>query len=31
MSQKAIKNRVEFGQHLNPLDDYAGVSAINDD
>ena len=31
MSQKPIKNRVEFGQHLNPLDDYAGVSAINDD
>ena len=31
MSQRPIKNRVEFGQHLNPLDDYAGVSSINDD
>ena len=31
MAQKPIKNRVEFGQHLNPLNDYAGVSAINDD
>ena len=31
MSQKPIKNRAEFGQHLNPLDDYAGVSSINDD
>ena len=31
MSQKPIKNKIEFGQHLNPLDDYAGVSSINDD
>ena len=31
MAQKPIKNTVEFGQHLNPLNDYAGVSAINDD
>ena len=31
MAQKPIRNRVEFGQHLNPLDDYAGVTAINDD
>ena len=31
MAQKQIKNRIEFGQNLNPLDDYAGVPAINDD
>ena len=31
MAQKPIKNRVEFGQHLNPLNDYGGVSAINND
>ena len=31
MAQKQIKNRIEFGQNLNPLDDYAGIPAINDD
>ena len=31
MAQKPITNRIEFGQHLNPLNDYAGVPAINDD
>ena len=31
MAQKPVTNRVEFGQNLNPLNDYAGVSAINDD
>ena len=31
MAQKQIKNRIKFGQNLNPLDDYAGVPAINDD
>ena len=31
MAQKSIRNRIEFGQNLNPLDDYAGVPAINDD
>ena len=31
MAQKPIQNRIEFGQSLNPLDDYAGVPAINDD
>ena len=31
MAQKPIKNRIEFGQNLNPLDDYAGVPAINGD
>ena len=31
MAQKPIQNRIEFGQNLNPLDDYAGVPAINDD
>ena len=31
MAQKQIKNRIEFGQNLNPLDDYAGVPAIHDD
>ena len=31
MAQKPITNRIEFGQNLNPLNDYAGVPAINDD
>ena len=31
MAQKSIQNRIEFGKNLNPLDDYAGVPAINDD
>ena len=31
MAQKPITNRVEFGQNLNPLNEYAGVPAINDD
>ena len=31
MAQKLIQNRIEFGQNLNPLDDYAGVPAIKDD
>ena len=31
MAQKPIQNRIEFGQNLNPSDDYAGVPAINDD
>ena len=31
MAQKPITNRIEFGQNLNPLKDYAGVPAINDD
>ena len=31
MAQKPISNRIEFGQNLNPLRDYAGVPSINDD
>ena len=31
MAQNPITNRIEFGQNLNPLNDYAGVPAINDD
>ena len=31
MAQKPITNRIKFGQNLNPLYDYAGVPAINDD
>ena len=31
MVQKSIQNRIELGKNLNPLDDYAGVPAINDD
>ena len=31
MAQKPITNRIEFGQNLNTLNDYAGVPAINDD
>ena len=28
--QKAISNKVQLGDTLNPLDDYAGVPSIND-
>ena len=28
MAQKPISNRIEFGQNLNPLRDYAGVPSI---
>ena len=31
MAQKPITNRIEFAQNLNPMNDYAGVPAINDD
>ena len=31
MAQKPISNRIEFGQNLNPLNDYAGVPSVNDD
>ena len=31
MAQKPIQNKINFGQNLNPLDDYAGVPSINDD
>ena len=31
MAQKPISNRIEFGQNLNPLRDYAGVPSVNDD
>ena len=31
MAQKQISNRIEFGQNLNPIKDYAGVLSINDD
>ena len=31
MSQKPIRNKVQFGDNLNPLDDYAGVPLVNDD
>ena len=27
--QKAISNKVQLGDTLNPLDDYAGVPSIN--
>ena len=29
--QKAISNKVELGDTLNPLHDYAGIPSINDD
>ena len=29
--QKAISNKVELGDTVNPLHDYAGVPLINDD
>ena len=31
MAQKPIRNRIEFGDNLNPLNDYGGVLSINDD
>ena len=31
MAQKPISNRIEFGQNLNRLRDYAGVPSVNDD
>ena len=31
MAQRQIQNKIHFGQSLNPLDDYAGVSSVNDD
>ena len=31
MAQKPISNRIEFGQNLNPLNDYAGVPSVNGD
>ena len=31
MAQRQIRNKIHFGQSLNPLDDYGGVSAVNDD
>ena len=31
MAQRQIQNKIHFGQTLNPLDDYAGVSSVNDD
>ena len=29
--QKAISNKIQLGDALNPLDDYAGVPSINDE
>ena len=29
--QKAISNKIQLGDTLNPLDDYAGVPSINDE
>ena len=29
--QKAILNKIQLGNTLNPLDDYAGVPSINHD
>ena len=29
--QKVISNKIELGDTLNPLDDYAGVLSINDE
>ena len=29
--QKAISNKIQLGNTLNPLDDYAGVLSINDE
>ena len=31
MAQRQIGNKIQFGQTLNPLEDYAGVSSVNDD
>ena len=29
--QKAISNKIQLGDTLNPLDDYGGVPSINDE
>ena len=29
--EKAISNKIQLGETLNPLDDYAGVPSINDE
>ena len=29
--QKAISNKIQLGDTLNPLDDYAGVPSVNDE
>ena len=29
--QKAVSNKIQLGETLNPLDDYAGVPSINDE
>ena len=29
--QKAISNKIQLGNTLNPLDDYAGIPSINDE
>ena len=29
--QKAISNKIQLGDTLNPLDDYAGIPSINDE
>ena len=29
--QKAISNKIQLGETLNPLDDYGGVPSINDE
>ena len=29
--QKAISNKIQLGETLNPLDDYGGVTSINDE
>ena len=29
--QKGISNKIQLGDSLNPFDDYAGISSVNDD
>ena len=29
--QRAISNKIQLGETLNPLDDYGGVTSINDE
>ena len=31
MAQKQIRNKIQFGEKLNPLDDYGGVPSVDDD
>ena len=31
MAQKQIRNKRQFGEKLNPLDDYGGVPSVDDD